>query len=136
MGCVASFEGGAIYSYAATASLTGNNTFESNTATSGGGLHARWSNVRITERNKFEKNIAVFGGGIYTDNSTFKCNGSSIFSRNEANYTGGGIYAARSVLNFLGTSFMMAKPCSKRWRRNIHHRAAGSNLRMVRPSGR
>ena len=53
--CVASYEGGAIYSYAATASLNGNNTFKSNTATTGRGLHARWSNVRITERSKFEK---------------------------------------------------------------------------------
>ena len=63
MGCAASYEGGAIYSYAATASLTGNITFESNSATSGGGLHAHWSNVRVTERSKFKKNIAVFGGG-------------------------------------------------------------------------
>ena len=102
--CVASFEGGAVYSYAATASLTGNITFESNSATTGGGLHARWSNVRVTERSKFKKNIAVFGGGIYTDNSTFEFNGSSIFRDNKANYTGGGIYAARSVLNFLGSS--------------------------------
>ena len=106
VGCVASFEGGAIYSYAATASLTGNNTFESNTATTGGGLHARWSNVRITERSNFEKNVAVFGGGIYTDSSTFKFNGSSTFRDNKANYTGGCIYAARSVLNFLGTNYM------------------------------
>ena len=104
VGCVASYEGGAIYSYAATASLTGNITFESNSATTGGGLHARWSNVRVTERSKFKKNIAVFGGGIYTDNSIFKFNGSSIFRDNKANYTGGGIYAARSVLNFLGSS--------------------------------
>ena len=104
VGCVAIYEGGAIYSYAATASLTGNITFESNSATTGAGLHARWSNVRVTERSKFKKNIAVFGGGIYTDNSIFKFNGSSIFRDNKANYTGGGIYAARSVLNFLGSS--------------------------------
>ena len=102
--CAASFEGGAIYSYAATANLTGNNTFESNTATSGGGIHARWSHVSVTETSKFQKNIAVFGGGIYTDNSTFKFNGSSTFTGNKASHTGGGIYAARSVLNFLGTS--------------------------------
>ena len=106
VGCVASYEGGAIYSYAATASLTGNNNFKSNTATTGGGLHARWSNVHVTERSKFEKNIAVFGSGIYTDNSTFEFNGSSTFRGNKANYTGGCIYAARSVLNFLGTNYM------------------------------
>ena len=102
--CAAGYEGGAIYSYAATASLTGNNTFESNTATTGGGLHARWSHVSVTETSKFQKNIAVFGGGIYTDNSTFEFNDSTTFSGNKANYTAGGIYAARSVLNFLGTS--------------------------------
>ena len=104
--CAASYEGGAIYSYAATASLTSNNTFESNTATTGGGLHARWSHVSVTETSKFEKNIAVFGSGIYTDNSTFEFNGSSTFRGNKANYSGGGIYAARSVLNFLGTNSM------------------------------
>ena len=104
--CVASYEGGAIYLYAATASLTGNITFESNTATTGGGLHVRWSNVSVTNTCSFEHNIAVFGGGIYTDNSTFKLNDSSIFRSNKANYTGGAIYAARSVLNFLGTNYM------------------------------
>ena len=62
--CSASYERGVIYSYAATASLTGNNTFESNTATSGGGVHAHWSNMSITVTSKFEKNNAVFGGGI------------------------------------------------------------------------
>ena len=67
-GCVASFEGGAVYSYAATASLPGNSTFESNTATTGGGIHARWGNVRVTNCSDFRHNIAVFGGGIYTDN--------------------------------------------------------------------
>ena len=102
--CAAGYEGGAIYSYAATVHLTGNTTFESNTATAGGGLHARWSHVSVTERSKFEKNIAVFGGGIYTDNSTFELNDSITFTGNKANHTGGGIYAARSVLNFPGTS--------------------------------
>ena len=111
--CAASFEGGAIFMYAATASLTGNITFESNSATTGGGLHARWSNVRVTERSKFKKNIAVFGGGIYTDNSTFKFNGSSIFRDNKADHTGGGIYAARSVLNFVGTSSMIENSASR-----------------------
>ena len=72
------------------------------------------------ERSKFEKNIAVFGGGIYTDNSTFIFNDSSTFSGNKADYTGGGIYAARSVLNFVGTSSMIENSCSKRWRRNLH----------------
>ena len=104
MECVASYEGGAIYSYAVTASLTGNNTFEYNSATSGGGIHARWSHVSVTERSKFQKNIAVFGGGIYTDNSTFELNGSSTLRGNKANHTGGSIYAAKSVLNFLGTN--------------------------------
>ena len=46
--CVASYEGGAIFTYAATASLHGNITFESNSATTGGGIHARWSNISIT----------------------------------------------------------------------------------------
>ena len=113
VGCVANYEGGAIYSCAATASLTGNITFESNSATSGGGLHARWSNVSVTERSKFEKNIAVFGGGIYTDNSTFIFNDSSTFRGNKADYTGGGIYAARSVLNFVGTSSMIENSAAR-----------------------
>jgi len=41
---------------------------------------------------------------IFTDNSTFEFNGSSIFRDNQANHTGGGIYAARSVFNFVGRS--------------------------------
>ena len=106
MECAASYEGGAIYSYGATATLTGNNTFEYNSATSGGGIHVRWSHVSVTERTKFQKSIAVFGGGIYTDNSTFEFNDSSTFRGNKANHTGGSIYAAKSVLNFLGTNSM------------------------------
>ena len=106
--CVASYEGGAIFIYATTVSLHGNNTFESNTATTGGGIHARWSSVSVTDSNNFTNNVAVFGGGIYSDNSTFELNGSSSFSSNKANYTGGGLYAARSVLNFRGVSSMAA----------------------------
>ena len=34
---ICSYEGGAIFTYGAKASLTGNNTFESNSATTGGG---------------------------------------------------------------------------------------------------
>ena len=107
--CVASYEGGAIFTYAATASLTGNNTFESNSATTGGAIHARWSKVHFAQSCDFKYNIAVFGGGIFTDNSTFELSGSSTFTGNQANYTGGAVYAARSILNFLGTSSMIAK---------------------------
>ena len=75
--CAASYEGGAIFTYAATASLPGNNTFESNSATTGGGIHARWSNVSVTNKQfGFKFNMAVFGGGIFSDNSTFEFNGS------------------------------------------------------------
>ena len=106
--CAASYEGGAIFTYAATVSLPGNNTFESNSATAGGGIHARWSKILFAKSSDFKYNTAVFGGGIYTDNSTFELNGSSTFTRNQANYTGGAVYAARSIMNFLGTSSLTA----------------------------
>ena len=99
--------------------LFGNNTFESNSATTGGGLHARWSNVSVANNSNFTNNSAVFGGGIYTDNSTFEFHGSSTyndlisFRGNHANHTGGGIYAARSVLNFLGISFITANHAAR-----------------------
>ena len=111
--CTASYEGGAIYIYATQASLSGNNSFESNSATTGGGIHARWSDVRVTNRSKFKHNIAVFGGGVFMDNSTFEFDGSSTFSGNQANYTGGGIYAARSVLKFLGVTSITANHAAK-----------------------
>ena len=104
MECVAGYEGGGIFSYTATVSLPGNNTFIFNSATTGGAIHSRWSNVTITRSSKFTNNTAVFGGGVFTDNSTYETHGSSIFISNQANYTVGGIYAARSILNFLGTS--------------------------------
>ena len=106
--CSASYEGGAIFTYAATASLPGNNTFESNSAVTGGGLHARWSNVTVEDSSNFVHNIALFGGGSFIDNSTLTFDGFITFRGNKANYTGGGIHAARSVLNFLGTSSIIA----------------------------
>ena len=106
--CVASYEGGAIFTYAATVSLPGNNSFESNSATAGGGIHARWSKILFAKSSDLKYNTAVFGGGIYTDNSTFELNGSSTFTGNQANYTGGAVYAARSIMNFLGTSSLIA----------------------------
>ena len=102
--CFANYEGGAIYTYTSRASLSGSNTFDSNSATTGGGLHVCWSDVIVTDRSKFEKNTAVFGGGIFTDNSTFVLNDYITFGGNKANHTGGGIYAAKSALNFYGTS--------------------------------
>ena len=107
--CAASYEGGAIFTYAATTSIAGNNTFEFNSATTGGGIHARWSKVHFAQNSDFKHNIAVFGGGIFTDNSTFELSGSSTFTGNQANYTGGAVYAARSILNFLGTSSVIAE---------------------------
>ena len=107
--CAASYEGGAIFTYAATTSIAGNNTFESNSATTGGGIHARWSKVHFAQNSDFKHNIAVFGGGIFTDNSTFELSGSSTFTGNQGNYTGGAVYAARSILNFLGTSSVIAE---------------------------
>ena len=111
--CVASYEGGAIFTYAATVSLPHNNTFESNSATTGGGIHARWSNVSVTNNCSFKQNIAVFGGGIYTDNSTFEFNHMSTFRGNQANHTGGGIYAARSILTFRGTNFIISNHAAR-----------------------
>ena len=111
--CAASFEGGAIFTYASTARLTGSNTFESNLATTGGGIHARWSDVSVTNSCSFKQNIAVFGGGIYTDSSNFEFNDLSTFRDNQANHTGGGIFAARSVLNFLGVSSVTANRAAR-----------------------
>ena len=102
--CVASYEGGAIFTYAANVSLPGNNSFELNSATTGGGIHARWSNVSVAKNCSFKCNTAVFGGGIFTDNSTFKFSGFSTFRGNKAKHTGGGLYAARSVLRFYETT--------------------------------
>ena len=48
------------------------------------------------------------GGGVFTDGCSFKMNGSITFKGNQANYTGGAIHAARSVLNILGTSSVTA----------------------------
>ena len=106
--CVARYEGGAIFTYAATASLHGNNVFKSNSAITGGGIHARWSDVSVTNNCSFKLNIAVFGGGVFTDSCTFKMNGSITFKGNQANYTGGAIHGARNVLNILGTSSIVA----------------------------
>ena len=58
-------KGGAIFTYAVTSSLHGQNVFESNSATTGGGIHARWSNVRVSSRSNLKHNIAVFGGGVF-----------------------------------------------------------------------
>jgi len=49
----------------------------------------------------------VFGAGIFTDNSTCEFSGASTFTSNHATYTGGGMYAARSIWNFLATSSVM-----------------------------
>ena len=104
--CIAAYEGGGIFSYASNATLPGNNTFVSNSATTGGGIHARWSNVGIASisNTAFRFNTAVFGAGIFTDNSTFEFSGVSNITNNHASHTGGGMYAARSILNFLATS--------------------------------
>ena len=104
--CGAAYEGGGIFSYASNATLPGNNTFVSNSATTGGGIHARWSNVGIASisNTAFRFNTAVFGAGIFTDNSTFEFSGVSNITNNHASHTGGGMYAARSILNFLATS--------------------------------
>ena len=104
--CTAAYEGGGIFSYASNATLPGNNTFVSNSATTGGGIHARWSNVGIASisNTAFRFNTAVFGAGIFTDNSTFEFSGVSNITNNHASHTGGGMYAARSILNFLATS--------------------------------
>ena len=104
--CTAAYEGGGIFSYASNATLPGNNTFVSNSATTGGGIHARWSNVGIASisNTAFRFNTAVFGAGIFTDNSTFEFSGASNITNNHASHTGGGMYAARSILNFLATS--------------------------------
>ena len=104
--CSAAYEGGGIFSYASNATLPGNNAFVSNSATTGGGIHARWSNVGIVSKSNtaFRFNTAVFGAGIFTDNSTFEFSGVSNITNNHAGHTGGGMYAARSILNFLATS--------------------------------
>ena len=104
--CSAAYEGGGIFSYASNATLPGNNAFVSNSATTGGGIHARWSNVGIVSisNTAFRFNTAVFGAGIFTDNSTFEFSGASNITNNHAGHTGGGMYAARSILNFLATS--------------------------------
>ena len=104
--CTAAYEGGGIFSYASNATLPGNNTFVSNSATTGGGIHSRWSNVGIASisNTAFRFNTAVFGAGIFTDNSTFEFSGVSNITNNHASHTGGGMYAARSILNFLATS--------------------------------
>ena len=93
MGCAASFEGGAIYSYAVTASLTGNNTFEYNSATTGGGIHihACWSKMSITNSCTFKHNVAVFGGGIYAARSALNFSGTSSITENHAARDGGGM---------------------------------------------
>ena len=111
--CVASYEGGAIFMYATTASLHGNITFESNSATTGGGIHARWSKVSVTDTCDFIYNIAGFGGGIFADNNTFEFKDLNTFRGNQANHTGGGIYVARSVLNFLGVSSVTANRATR-----------------------
>ena len=111
--CVASYEGGAIFTYAAIASLHGSSTFESNSATTGGGIHIRWSIVSIKNSCSFMHNNAVFGGGVFSDNSTFSFNHSNTFKGNQANYTGGGIYAARSVLIFRGVSFLTTNKAAR-----------------------
>ena len=104
--CSAAYEGGGIFSYASNATLPGNNAFVSNSATTGGGIHARWSNMGIASisNTAFRFNTAVFGAGIFTDNSTFEFSGVSNITNNHASHTGGGMYAARSILNFLATS--------------------------------
>jgi len=100
--CVAAYEGGGIFAYASKATLTGNSTFISNSASTGGAIHVCWSNVGITKNSitAFEVNTAVFGARIFTNNSTFEFSGTSAFTSNHATYTGGGMYAARSSLTF------------------------------------
>jgi len=107
--CVAAYEGGGIFAFASKATLTGNNTLLSKSASAGGAIHVRWSNVGITKNSTtaFKLNTAVFGAGIFTDNSTFEFSGTSTFTSNHATYTGGGMYAARSSLTFLATSSNM-----------------------------
>ena len=52
-------------------------------------------------------------GSMHANNSTFTFADLNTFEGNQANYTGGGVYAARTILNFPGTSFILANRAAR-----------------------
>ena len=108
--------GGGINSTSSTLTLTGNNTFMSNTADFGGGISATESSIYITGNIAFLDNSAgTSGGGVYIERSILRltCNGTMTFAGNiisgsdistGVTGTGGGISALYSGISLEGNS--------------------------------
>ena len=98
--------GGGIEAERCTLIFSGNNTFKSNSAYRGGGFFAESAtNLTLNGVSVIVNNTACYGGGIYLKHSTISSNGIGdiSFITNFANYTGGGVWASSSSINFGGT---------------------------------
>ena len=105
--------GGGIKVERSTLRFCGNNTFKSNSAHRGGGFAIfgggfsaeSATNIILDGVVVIVNNTAHYGGGIYLRHSTISLNsiGNISFIENFANYTGGGVCADSSSIDFGGT---------------------------------
>ena len=94
--------GGAIHVEISTLNLTEGNIIGNNIAQYGGGVVALYSQMELAGNISFESNTATYGGGMHVHNT--QVSGQMIFTYNSATEGGGGVYASKSTLNFIGES--------------------------------
>ena len=83
--------------------LYGNNIIANNTAQYGGGITIADSQFKLVRSVLMvQNNTASYGGGLYVHNTSIS--GSATFNTNVATEGGGGIYASRSTLYFMGNT--------------------------------
>ena len=113
--------GAALVVYNSTVTLSGNNSFISNTAyIQGGAVVSLESNITISGRNYFEGNsVSFFGGAMFMQSTIIEFSGTTVFLHNRAvhalshggavaldncmmNFNSGGLYFTENSAQFVG----------------------------------
>ena len=96
-----SLNGAALYVFNnSTVILSGNNTFNHNSAVIGGAILIYGSFITISGTILFERNVAVLNGGamLLESNTVINISGRAVFLRNSANFSGGAIQLESTIL--------------------------------------
>ena len=96
-----SLNGAALYVFNnSTVILSGNNTFNHNSAVIGGAIVIYGSFITISGTILFERNVAVLNGGamLLDSNTVINISGKAVFLRNSANFSGGAIQLDSTIL--------------------------------------
>lgn len=100
---LATTDGGGIYSFSSTASIS-NSSFQSNSASSGGGLLTSGGSLSVSNCN-FQTNLASFGGGVFSYSTTSFTLTNCNFQSNRATNSGGGMALIGSSPKIGNTTF-------------------------------